>query len=99
MTTMTQRLTDWNQNQAGSTAAARNSLTWHRPLLVLIMLMAATMLVSVGGLVVDDRILLGAPLWAKPFKFSVSILLYALALTWMLSLLTRAGGWGGGSAR
>jgi hypothetical protein len=68
MTTVTQRLTDWSQTRAGSTTPAR-CLTWHRPLLLLIVLMAATLLVSLAGLVVDDRTLLGAPLWAKPFKF------------------------------
>jgi hypothetical protein len=89
MTTISERLTDWSRTQAGSTRPTHSALTWHRPLLLLIVLMAVTILVSLAGLVVDDRTLLGAPLWAKPFKFSVSILLYALALTWMLSLLTR----------
>ena len=38
MTAMTRRLTEWSQTQAGSTTPAR-SLTWHRPLLLLIVLM------------------------------------------------------------
>ncbi|MCO1653667.1 hypothetical protein [Pseudonocardia humida] len=39
------------------------------------------------GLVVDDRVLLGAPLWLKPLKFALSFGIYALALAWMLSLV------------
>ncbi|MBP2322756.1 hypothetical protein JOF56_003141 [Kibdelosporangium banguiense] len=61
--------------------------TWHRPLLVLTALMAATLLLSVGGLLFDDRVLRGEPLWLKPFKFSVSIGVYALTLAWLISLL------------
>jgi hypothetical protein len=37
--------------------------------------------------VVDDRVLLGAPLWFKPLKFAVSFVAYAGALAWMLGQL------------
>jgi hypothetical protein len=63
--------------------------TWHRPLVWLAGLMAATFLLSVGGLLFDDRTLLGEPIWLKPFKFSVSIGIYAVTLAWLVSLLTR----------
>ena len=33
---------------------------------------------------VDDRVLLGAPLWVKPLKFAISFLLYAGTLAWLL---------------
>ena len=36
---------------------------------------------------VDQRTLVGAPLWFKPLKFSISIALFALALAWMLGQL------------
>ena len=39
--------------------------------------------------VLDDRELLGAPLWLKPLKFALSFGLYALALAWMIGLLDR----------
>ncbi|MFC8294949.1 hypothetical protein ACFUJ0_19080 [Streptomyces sp. NPDC057242] len=60
--------------------------------------MVALALVSAADLVVDDRVLVGAPIWAKPFKFSVSFVAYSLSLAWMLSLLPRgrrAGWWAG----
>ena len=37
--------------------------------------------------VVDDRVLLGAPLWFKPLKFAISLALYAATLSWMLGQL------------
>ncbi|MER6698466.1 hypothetical protein ABT289_14955 [Streptomyces fimicarius] len=60
--------------------------------------MAALAVVSAVGLLVDDRVLVGAPIWAKPFKFSVSFVAYCLTLAWMLTLLTRGrriGRWAG----
>ncbi|MFD3655443.1 hypothetical protein [Streptomyces sp. NPDC058620] len=50
------------------------------------------------GILVDDRVLAGSAIWAKPFKFSVSFVAYALSLAWMLTLLTRGrriGWWAG----
>ncbi|MGW6390800.1 hypothetical protein ACWFR1_09860 [Streptomyces sp. NPDC055103] len=63
--------------------------------------MVALALVSAVGLVVDDRILVGVPIWSKPFKFSISLTAYTLSLAWMLSLLAprprghRVGWWAG----
>ncbi len=70
----------------------------HRPLVWFAVSMGALALVSAVGLAVDDRILVGVPIWAKPFKFSVSFVAYSLSLAWMLSLLPRgrrAGWWAG----
>jgi hypothetical protein len=49
--------------------------------------MAVLALVAAGLAVVDQRTLVGAPLWFKPIKFSTSIALYSLALAWMLGQL------------
>ncbi|WP_225799630.1 hypothetical protein [Streptomyces sp. NK15101] len=60
--------------------------------------MGVLALVSAVGIVVDDRILVGVPIWTKPFKFSVSFIAYGLSLAWMLSLLPRGrrvGWWAG----
>lgn len=47
---------------------------------------------------VDQRELLGAPIWFKPLKFAISIAIYALTLAWMLgrssSPVLRRTGWG-----
>lgn len=74
--------------------------TLHRPLVWFTVSMGVLALVSAGGLLFDDRVLVGAPIWAKPFKFSVSFIAYALTLAWMLSLLPtararRVGWWAG----
>ncbi|GGT45384.1 hypothetical protein [Streptomyces purpureus] len=79
-----------------STAGPLSS--WHRPLVWFAGSMVVMTFVSIGGLIVDDRVLTGAPIWFKPLKFSVSFVAYALSLAWMLSLLTRArrvGWWAG----
>jgi hypothetical protein len=59
----------------------------HPGLYWLAVTMAALTLVTVTLAVIDQRTLLGAPLWFKPLKFSVSILLYSATLAWMLSRL------------
>jgi hypothetical protein len=51
--------------------------------------MGALTVAAAVGLVVDDRVLLGAPVWLKPLKFAASFGLYALTLAWMASLVQR----------
>lgn len=49
--------------------------------------MAALAAVLLVAALVDDRVLLGAPLWFKPLKFAMSFTLYAGALAWLLGQL------------
>ncbi|WP_406628842.1 hypothetical protein [Amycolatopsis sp. WGS_07] len=72
----------------------------HRPLGVLAGAMLLVLVASVVGLLLDDRTLVNAPLWAKPFKFAVSVALYAPTLAWLLSLVKRGrrAGWWMGTA-
>ncbi|MEV4754870.1 hypothetical protein AB0J86_07125 [Micromonospora sp. NPDC049559] len=63
---------------------------WHRPLLLVAAAMVLLGLVAVGGLLLDDRVLVGAPIWLKPLKFTISIAIYAATLSWLLSLSRRA---------
>jgi hypothetical protein len=60
---------------------------WNRPMLVTTWAMVPIVLVSLVGLVVDDRILVGAPIWLKPLKFAVSIAVYGITWAWLISLL------------
>ncbi|MFD4943266.1 hypothetical protein ACFWNT_12165 [Streptomyces sp. NPDC058409] len=72
--------------------------SWHRPLVLFAAAMAVMAVVSAVGLLVDDRVLAGSAIWFKPFKFAVSFIVYALALAWMLALVTRGrrvGWWAG----
>ncbi len=51
----------------------------------------ALMLVVAGasllGILVDPRIITGAPAWLKPFKFAVSTAIYSLTLAWIFGSL------------
>lgn len=71
----------------------RRAGAWHRPLMALTVLMVVTAIVSAGGLLLDDRMLTGQPIWLKPLKFSVSIALYTLTWAWLLSLQQRQRRW------
>jgi hypothetical protein len=64
-------------------------LRWHGPLVALAATMAVTGIISVAGLILDDRELVGSPIWAKPFKFSVSVLIYAVTWAWLIGQLSR----------
>jgi hypothetical protein len=40
------------------------------------------------GILIDSRVITGAPAWLKPTKFAVSIAIYSLTLAWVMSRLT-----------
>lgn len=73
--------------------AARRAASWHRPLMIFSGLMAVTAIASIAGLLLDDRTLTGEPIWLKPFKFSVSLALYAVTWAWLLTRQTRPRRW------
>ena len=51
------------------------------------LLMAGVLAVSVVGLLVDPRVITGAPAWLKPAKFAVSTTIYMLTLAWIFTRL------------
>jgi len=51
------------------------------------LLMALVAVPSAIGIVLDPRIITGAPAWLKPFKFAVSTSVYSLTLAWIFGLL------------
>lgn len=55
-----------------------------RSLAALGFLMVALTVTAGIGLLVDDRVVTGAPVWMKPAKFAVSIAIYSFTLVWLL---------------
>ncbi|AMY12010.1 hypothetical protein LuPra_05282 [Luteitalea pratensis] len=59
---------------------------------------------AIVGLLVDPRVITGAPAWLKPAKFAVSIAIYTTTLAWIFTLLPewprtrRVVGWGTAAA-
>ena len=64
-------------------------IAWHRPLLAVAAAMTVLAIVSSIGLIVDHREVTGLPLWAKPLKFALSIVIYSVTLAWLIGLLRR----------
>jgi hypothetical protein len=66
--------------------------------LTTILMMGALVLFSLG-LLVDDRMITGAPAWLKPAKFAISTTLFSATMAWLFRYLTvwrrfaRAMGW------
>ncbi|MET7392783.1 hypothetical protein ABZS66_04715 [Dactylosporangium sp. NPDC005572] len=70
-------------------ASVARVVRWHRPLVALSVAMAALALACSAGLLLDHRTVIGAPVWLKPFKFSLSLMVYCLTLAWMITLVGR----------
>ena len=71
---------------------------WHGPLAVLAGASLLLVPVTAVAWLLDDRILGGMPIWAKPMKFALSFALYAVVLAWLTSRLRRlrrTGWWAG----
>ncbi|WP_020076552.1 hypothetical protein [Cryocola sp. 340MFSha3.1] len=62
---------------------------WHRPLMTVAALMIVSTIVCLVGLLVDPRQITGMEAWAKPLKFSLSILLYSVTWAWLIAHLPR----------
>jgi hypothetical protein len=58
------------------------------PLMATVALMLPSLGVALLGLLVDTRVIAGAPAWLKPAKFAVSTIIYAGSLAWLLRYLT-----------
>ena len=50
---------------------------------VMLLVLAATS----AGLLLDPRVITGAPAWLKPAKFAISIAVYSFTLAWLLSFV------------
>ena len=74
---------------AGARAAALRDHLWRAspPLTAVGALMLVVTGASLVGMLVDPRIITGAPAWLKPFKFAVSTAIYSLTLAWIFGWL------------
>src|SRR5690606_14980053 len=70
-------------------AAVARAVRWHPPLMLFAAIMAVLAVLATVGMFVDDREILGDPVWLKPWKFAISFVLYAVTLAWMISLVSR----------
>jgi len=58
-----------------------------KPLTAVGMLMIVVFLFSLVGVLVDPRVITGAPAWMKPTKFAISTAIYSLTLAWVFTYL------------
>ncbi|MDF2979325.1 MAG: hypothetical protein K0S40_4053 [Actinomycetospora sp.] len=89
MTTPTAAAPPARRARSAVAAVLRTARRGHAGLFWLAATLGALAVVLAFAAVVDDRELLGAPLWLKPLKFALSFGLYALALAWMIGQLDR----------
>jgi hypothetical protein len=59
----------------------------NRPLALVGFSMGAVLAVALVGLVVDPRVITGAPAWLKPAKFAISIAIYSFTFLWLLTFV------------
>jgi hypothetical protein len=88
MTTLPKRVREADAARRGLLGGvAADARRGHRGLFWFAVAMAVLVPVLAVLAVVDDRVLLGAPLWLKPLKFAVSFVAYAGTLAWLLGRL------------
>lgn len=71
------------------TAALRRAFAWHPPLMTVAAFMILCAALCAAAITFDPREILGAPAWAKPLKFCLSILLYTVTWAWLIAHLPR----------
>jgi hypothetical protein len=59
----------------------------NRPLTILGVAMILVFLATLAGLLLDHRIITGAPAWLKPAKFAVSVSVYCFTFVWLLGFV------------
>ncbi len=74
----------------GTRAAALLDRLWRTspPLTTVGVLMLVVAGASLVAMLVDPRMITGAPAWLKPFKFAVSTAIYSLTLAWIFESLS-----------
>lgn len=65
-------------------------IRWHRPLSAAGFIFAALTVFALIAVLVDDRTLLGEPVWLKVLKFAFAFTAYSFTLAWLIGHMTRA---------
>lgn len=65
----------------------RRAWAYSRPLTLVGVAMLLTLAITLVGLLLDPRVITGAPAWLKPAKFAVSISIYCFTLLWLLTFI------------
>jgi hypothetical protein len=78
------------RSAAGGSGGALLERLWRAsaPLTAVGVLMLVVAGASLVGMLVDPRIITGAPAWLKPFKFAISTAVYSLTLAWIFGWLS-----------
>jgi len=59
----------------------------NRPLALTTLVMLATIVAAIVGVIVDRQVITGAPAWLKPLKFALSISIYTATFVWLLGFV------------
>ena len=65
----------------------RSAFAINPALTILAVTMLITFVVTLFGILVDHRVITGAPAWLKPAKFAISVSVYCLTFVWMLGFV------------
>lgn len=65
------------------------ALRANTPLMLLFWFNVALIGAASVGMLVDHRMITGAPAWLKPLKFAISVAIYSATLAWMMSFLPK----------
>lgn len=61
----------------------------NRPLTILGVVMILVFLGTLAGILLDHRVITGAPAWLKPAKFAISVSVYSFTLVWLLGFVEK----------
>lgn len=71
----------------GPREVLRRAWAFSPPLTFAGVAMLLTLSVSLAGVLLDPRVITGAPAWLKPAKFAISIAIYCFTLLWLLTFV------------
>ena len=67
--------------------SATRAMAINRPLSLVVFVMLLAFAGTLVGLIVDHRVITGAPAWLKPAKFAISMSIYCATFIWLLSFI------------